>query len=178
MGLAELINTREAWRKKLADATADFEKQKQGILDEIRITNEAIGLAKAGIDDAKIMLAEHVIYVRGDYGPHGDDGSVIADAIKQLAEGCTTTGYGKLRTEYLGTKNYDRWHHQRNDCSYGYGPSHGSIVFAVGLTQATRDRLNKGGELTADERDAAVYYLLNLQSIQKAKRDAEAAVAV
>jgi hypothetical protein len=37
-----------------------------------------------------------------------------------------------LKAEYLGIKNYAHFGDQRCDCSYGYGPTHGTIVFSIG----------------------------------------------
>ncbi len=62
---------------------------------------------------------------------------------------------------------YDRWYGQRSDHDYGMGPRHGSIIFRIGLVSDARHR-----ELTSAERDAAVYYLMNLEAIQAAKVEA------
>ena len=65
---------------------------------------------------------------------------------------------GKLATEFFGTKNYDRWYHQRYDCRYGAGPRHGTTVFSIGLHLEVRDT-----ELTPEQVDAALYILENMR---------------
>lgn len=172
MNLADLITKQAEWRQKLQAATKEWERQRDGILSEIRICQELIEQAKSGLDDAKILHAEHVIYAGGKFGPIGDDAATVQEAIADIAAGCP-----KLRHEYFGTKNYDRWTHQRSNHTYGYGPSHGSIVFEIGLPGPVRDRLRNGGELTPEEKDAAIYYLLNLGPILKAKASAKELVA-
>lgn len=37
-----------------------------------------------------------------------------------------------LKAEYIGVKNYAHFGDQRSDHPYGYGPSHGYIVFSIG----------------------------------------------
>lgn len=53
---------------------------------------------------------------------------VIEDAILAIQTDQTSA----LSKEYMGVKNYAGFGDQRCDCSYGMGPSHGSIVFEVG----------------------------------------------
>lgn len=53
---------------------------------------------------------------------------VIEDAILAIQTNQVTA----LSEEYMGVKNYAAFGDQRCDCSYGMGPSHGSIVFMVG----------------------------------------------
>ena len=38
---------------------------------------------------------------------------------------------GCLRKMYIGVKNYASFGDQNCDCKYGYGPSHGAIVFRI-----------------------------------------------
>jgi len=45
------------------------------------------------------------------------------------------------------------------------GPRHGSIIFEIGLTKEARQR-----DLSAEETDAAIYYLVNLERIQSAAK--------
>lgn len=120
--------------------------------------NRAARLLAEGLDLNTISLAESILAV-GKYSNGGDErASVIRDAIAWLAG---TGVRGNLKIEYFGTKQYDRWYGQRSDHSYGYGPKHGSILFSVGLRDDARHR-----ELTQEERDAAIYYLMNLEKIQ------------
>lgn len=79
----------------------------------------------ASLDSEKIHLAESLMEIEGlKWHKSGDSPNAIKDAINDIANGCV-----KIRREYFGCKNYDRWTCQRNDFEYGYGPRHGSVVF-------------------------------------------------
>lgn len=148
---------------------ADLEKK---YLAENTRLNAMLGNARttlskhaAGLDVDKITLAETILYV-GDFAKGGTDrASAVQDAIKWFATG--KAGYRGLQHEYFGTKSYDRWHGQRCDCEYGMGPRHGSIIFRIELSRDARNR-----DLTAEEKDAAIYYLVNIQAIQTAAKEA------
>lgn len=117
----------------------------------------------SGLDIRKTEIAKTVLYA-GKYANGGDErASVIVDAIKWFATG--QAGYLGLKHEYFGTKSYDRWHGQRCDCEYGHGPRHGNIIFSVGLQKDVRSR-----ELTDEEKDAAIYFLMNIEKIQEAEK--------
>jgi hypothetical protein len=124
-----------------------------------------------GLDLERILRAEKVISIRGEFinrekreSNYGDQGAV-QDAIEDLARGAPV-----LKERFFGTKDYSGWTHQREDCSYGYGPKHGGIVFAVELNQEFRgDRV-----LTAEEIDDAVYLLVAMQMDLYKNRNAKA----
>lgn len=154
------------WTSKRADAVKRHTEELRSIEWEIAEATRQRNLLLDGLDAAKIELADHVIYVRGDYERAGQDRAQCReDAIRELL-----AGGGRLRTEYCGTKSYDRWHGQWSCHPYGMGPSHGSIIFEIGMQRTVRGR-----DLTADEIDAAVYYLRNLERIQAASRKESAA---
>lgn len=154
------------WTSKRADAVKRHAEELRALDWEIAEATRQRNLLIEGLDAAKIELAEHVIYVSGDYGRAGQDrAGCREEAIQALL-----AGGGRLRTEYCGTKNYDGWRGQGSNHAYGMGPRHGSIVFAIGLQPHARAR-----DLGADEIDAAVYYLRNLERIQDASRKARAA---
>lgn len=112
-----------------------------------------------GLDTEKIALAETVITVVGSYTRHGDQDSVVNEAMQDIANG------GKrLATQFFGTKTYGRFYNQRSDHPYGYGPRHGSIVFRVGINRGRA----KGEPLSANEVEACLYYLAHLREIQNA----------
>jgi hypothetical protein len=132
-------------------------------VEEIGIRRGVIAETLAVRAELKVELlaiAARVISVVGripDPLYMGERGKVLRDAKDALLE----PGCGRLAREYFGTKNYDRWSDQREDHSYGRGPSHGSIVFSVGLSREARRRVNSGGpiELTPEEQAAAIYAL-------------------
>lgn len=148
-------------RIKAEQDLATFESQSKVRLDglkaELRIAREQETMALGGLDLNRILHAEHVLRIYGRLG--GESASAIEDARKAIL-----AGGGRLRTEFFGTKNYDRWSGQRCDCSYGYGPSHGYIVFEIGLTSEARKR-----DLTAEEIEDALYLLGNVKAYLDAK---------
>lgn len=52
---------------------------------------------------------------------------LICEALEKIKDNPETA----LSKEYLGYKNYAHFGDQRCDCTYGMGPSHGSIVFSI-----------------------------------------------
>ncbi len=137
-------------------------KQLAGLEADLRQVEDERTHALAGTAPDTRRLATHVVEVTGmgGRGAPSDDlpdpKNIIADAVADIAAGAP-----KLRERYFGRKFYSGYD-QREDHLYNYGPKHGTIVFSVGLTQEARKRLNDGGELTGDEKDAAITYLLNL----------------
>lgn len=85
---------------------------------------------------------------------------LIGVAVNDVA-----TAADQMKRRYFGLKDYDQWSHQREDHEYGMGPRHGSIVFRIGLT----DEARKEPGLTMQQRDDAIYYLRNLERIQRAE---------
>ena len=160
---AELAKHEENAKKRAAELRAS-----------IRERARVLEMSAAGIDFAKVELAKTVIDVGGSYARAGDDrASVLHDAIKQISTvEPIRPRYGDLWRVYFGTKSYDRWHGQRCDCEYGMGPGHGSIIFRVGLRDAVRKR--EPAVLTAEEIEAAIYYLVNLERVQAAEARAAA----
>ena len=142
---------------------------------EIRSRALILETATEGLDADKIDLAKTIVSIRGSYARGGDDRhSVVRDAMRQLATGEPVRAhYGDLWRVYFGTKSYDRWHGQRSDHPYGYGPKHGGIIFAVEVTRTARERGQ--ADLTPDEIEAAIYYLTNLERAQAAEQRATAA---
>lgn len=163
--LAESVRELARLRADLAEHERLSAATKDSLIRQINGLLTTLNQTEAGLDTSRILLAEHVVFAT-DYSKGGDErGSARQDAIKYIATGTPLRGgYGDLRREYFGTKSYDRWHGQRSDHSYGMGPTHGSMIFRIGLTPEARTR-----DLTEEERDAAIYYLLNLEAIQKAK---------
>jgi len=137
----------------------------QAILDE---ANRLYKISLSGLVTDIVQTAEQIISVRGIYDRSGDQISAVRDFIKWLATG-ECGFYSNPKTQYLGTKNYDRWSSQRWDCEYGMGPTHGSINFAIYLHP---DYRKDDVELTPEQKSACIYYLENLESIQSAKKAA------
>lgn len=152
-----------------AEIKLEEERHKKAMEDfkeGLRSSEERIQLASGDLDESRIDHAEHVMYVRGSYADAGGERA----AAMSNAKAAILHGGGSLKTEYQGTKSYDRWHGQWIACGYGYGPRHGTVIFCIGLTDEARKR-----DLTEDEIEACLYYLNNLERIQAAKTKAKQA---
>ena len=76
---------------------------------------------------------------------------LIEEAINDVQ-----TGFNHLKKEYYGIKNYGQFGDQRADCSYGMGPTHGSIVFEIELTSKARKNIE---DINTDDVYNIVYTL-------------------
>lgn len=156
--------------REIAALQAKFDKEREGLMARLTRVCDLIAIGTANIDLPKVQLAEQTLYLSGSYANGGDKrASVVRDAIDYFANNIKPPHcYYGLREGFYGTKHYDAWHGQRSDHAYGYGPKHGSIIFAVGIRDTKRD-------LTDEEREAVIYYLLNIERIEKAKAEAKIA---
>lgn len=138
----QLIQLNEG-RKEAIKAHEEFMKQNTREIAEL---SRKKGMVMKGIDLGMIRQAEALLYFRGlEYGEYS--GRCVDEAVKDIASDTP-----KMSKEYFGVKNYASWTHQECDCSYGMGPSHGSIVFAVGLK-------NPRNKLSEDQKESCLYYL-------------------
>ena len=169
MTLTEAVRQLDAETKSLANLRDTFKIVEAAALKTIAALERRLKMDEMGIDTHKVLLAEHIVYVT-EYSKGGEErDSARTDAIHWFAtHGPERVPYHDLRSQYFGTKSYDRWHGQRSDHSYGMGPRHGSIIFRIELLPEPRKRT-----LTADEIEAAIYYLTNLERIQAAARSAK-----
>ena len=166
--LTECIQAREALKARDQQHRKDFAAWQEGYKQELSLITTAEALLAGGVDLKRIEHGEHVIYVQGDYRRvGGESAGVIVDAKTDLSKGAP-----RLKREYFGVKNYDRFTGQRTDCGYGMGPRHGSIVFSIGLTGAARKM-----ELTPDMLEDALYLLANIDPWLDARAKARQAVA-
>ena len=162
----QTISQLERERQQLVDSHKRAISEIDGQLEKLKKMRK---LNAAGLDIAKIQIAERVIYVKGSVADvrRGRDGhgatvraKAVEDAIRAIAE-----SEHALKDGYIGVKNYDAFGDQRTDCPYGMGPRHGGIVFSIG-------RASGRGPLTEDHREAAIYYLDNLAAIQAKSQEA------
>lgn len=163
---------------ELRDALERHEKaaaqEANRLRSEMTKRQEILKLSSAGIDHDKVALARTVVYAWDHRNGGADWQGCRADAIKQLATGRPLRlHYGDLWAYRFGTKNYDRWRGQREDHEYGYGPRHGSMCFEIGVTNEARRRGQ--ANLSPDEVEAAIYFLVNLERIQLAEEAAKVA---
>jgi hypothetical protein len=178
MNLTEAAKTKFELQAELAAHIAASKQREAELRSGIEKASVVLASSASGIDHDKIALAKTVIYVRGLFEHGGRDrDSVIQDAIKQLSTGVAIREiFGDLWRVSFGTKNYAQWSGQRSDHDYGYGPKHGSICFAVGLTDSVRKE-KKHSDLLPEEIEATVYYLTNIQRVQAAEEAAKQAAA-
>ncbi|MBE5272147.1 hypothetical protein [Stenotrophomonas sp. B2] len=163
--IAEAASARTRLSAELAKHLATSKATEASLRAQIAAADQAVAISAAGMDLEQIAAAEAVLEVRGLYRLGGEDrASVLRDAIAEISTGDKGTTYRSLWHSYFGTKDYEHWHGQRCDCQYGLGPSHGSIVFSVGLQRSIRAREME--VLTDAERIACVYYLTNIEAIQ------------
>jgi hypothetical protein len=155
ISLADLQKQRDALRAQVAERTAAHEKFLAEAKDKRAAIEAAEALALAGIDYERIAAGLAVVYIYGDDYRRvgGESWSVIADAKSEIA-----AGGGKLRREYFGVKNYAQWTGQRSDHGYGWGPSHGSTVFAIGLRDPR-------APLTPQRIEDALYVLAHIDAV-------------
>lgn len=171
--IADAAAARTRLSAELAKHLATSKATEGTLRAQIAAADQAVAIAAAGMDLEQIAAAEAVLEVRGLYRFGGEDrASVLRDAIAEISTGCKGTTYRSLWQAYFGTKDYAHWHGQRCDCQYGLGPSHGSIVFSIGLQRSIRSREME--VLSDAERAACVYYLTNLDSIQAQRAQAAA----
>lgn len=165
--LTELCAAETAAREALRVHQEEAAKREIHLKSELTKASERAKIGGAGLDLTKVELGRKALYLSGSYTNSPQRRGVVKDAIDWIATGEKRT-YHTLEGGYFGVKNYSGFGDQREDHQYGMGPRHGSIVFAVGLREPKRN-------LTPDEREAALYYLLNIEAIQTASKAKEAA---
>lgn len=162
--------------KERSQITSEIAGQRTAFDEAVRVSNLRLGVLAeaeqiilAGIDQERIERGRAVIDIRGRLlghrvGERGDGRgarmTALADARKDVALGAP-----RLKSEYVGIKNYDGFGDQRSDHRYGYGPRHGSIVFSIGLN---REIVRSGASLSPAQVEDALYLLANLAAIEAA----------
>lgn len=159
--LVEITKALEVNQSQIDSLKSAFETDMKAMMDlrgELLFSQK---LLLADLDLGKIELADGLLDIRGDI-TNSCEGEVIAElAAADVAKGCPV-----LKTKYIGNKRYDGFY-QRNDCEYGYGPRHGSIVERVGLQDTSK-------ELSTEEQEACIYLLLNYKKVMQAVKTEKA----
>lgn len=150
--LIKLEHREAATREIYEQEIKQFEETKKNL-------NKKLKLVMQGVDMEKLRVAETVMYVSGRYSEAGFEANqLIKDLIKDLA----MERGERMKTHYFGLKSYAQWHGQRSDHTYSKGPTHGHIIFEVGLKPEARER-----NLSDEELEACLYFARNIESIQK-----------
>ncbi|HCF0295549.1 TPA: hypothetical protein NH680_000796 [Pseudomonas aeruginosa] len=165
MNLATLEKQRIDLQKQIAEEKDRHTQHLASLSNALTETKRLISVSADGLDLDVINRVEAFFEVRGSYAKAGEDRArALQAAIDDLANGAQ-----KIKKCYFGTKDYAHWHGQFVDCNYGYGPSHGSVIFSIGLR-----RNEVGRQLTDEEIEDCLYYLRNLERIQAAAEKAAA----
>ncbi len=162
----DAVARRNKLRDDRAELTKAYEKAAAHLDRNIDYQQQVIGLAEAGGPAEAFIIARGVLSVRWaraqvfdrghwqETGPRRTSADVyrqIDRAIEDLRAGCPA-----MKREYFGIKAYDQWPSQASDHPYGYGPTHGSIWFEIGLKTPTVD-------LTEEQTIACIQWLRALR---------------
>lgn len=159
--LKEIIEQRQALNAMNEQRQKEYGAWCETFKQESKQLAEHEALLAGGVDLERLNHGQHVIYIHGDYRKvGGESAGCIPDAKADLVAGAP-----RLKRQYFGTKDYDRFRGQRTDCEYGMGPRHGHIVFEIGLTRAAREM-----ELTAEMIEDALYVLANIDKVIDARK--------
>lgn len=135
-----LMNLNEAKREQIAH----FDKKMKELQVSINHLERQKKLHLEGFDLKKIEEAERILQIKdAEY-----DSSCVRDAIADILRGTP-----HMKTHYFGSKNYQCFLLQRSDHPYVYGPTHGTIVFSIGLNWSYRNGLSQ------EQEEDCLYYL-------------------
>lgn len=160
-GIAEVIDRQRRAEEGLERARREYEQRRKNLIQEIEEAKRLRRLYSAGLDIEKVALAEKTLEVWGDCNSEIRR-QAVEDAIRDVA-----AGGAKLHERYIGVKTYAHFGayfgDQRQDCEYGFAPSHGTIVFRIGLPHVylvNQSGIESGTIFDLDaRRDACIYYL-------------------
>ncbi|BDH62343.1 hypothetical protein MTP04_24730 [Lysinibacillus sp. PLM2] len=150
MNLVSIEKTLTDLTVQKVDLHKEFERKNNELTKKINDYKRLKELSLNNFDLNKITIAESLLefsrgFNRKNNGP-------IRHAIDDIVN-----DFRCLRKEYFGTKDYSGFVNQEVQCTYGYGPRHGYVVFSVGLKNGVRQK-----EFTDEEKDACIYYLNHL----------------
>lgn len=166
----------EIEREKAA-SVAEHAKHIAALDAESSSNQEIVRVAEGGFNPEEFVIAHAILAIQwprtpgrnqrmGDYpwtGPRRELDSNMRDCLRE-ARAELRLGVKKMRIGYYGIKSYDQWSSQRNDSQYGYGPTHGSIWFSIGLTSQARTELGQSVELSDAEVIACVNWLTAIEA--------------
>ena len=162
--IAELERSKASVLLEIEQENKRHTQKLEDLKHELDYCQREINIILNNLDSGKILHAEHMLDIGGLYKNAGSERqAVVEKAIAALLK-----GGGILLQEYVGTKDYAHFHGQAVSCKYGYGPTHGSVIFKIGLTRAARMK----DSFTEDEISDGVYYLRNLERIQSCQAQA------
>jgi hypothetical protein len=151
---------------ELGEYQKEHKIKREQMEKEVNNISYRLNLLYNNIDITILDIAKKILNVSGvAYLGCGSTDSCVQDAIFDILN-----NFKRLRRGYFGCKNYSPWTCQRCDCDYGYGPSHGYIVFKIGMLSDARKR----EDFTNEEINACLYYLRNLEKIKEVDKQKSA----
>jgi len=164
-------------QKEKKHCIAEHTKVIQQLDTESALNQEVVRVAEAGFDPEQFVIAREILAIQwprtagrnqriSEYPLTGSRRALDSNMRDCLSEARSElrVGVKKMLTTYYGIKSYDQWSSQRNDSQYGYGPTHGSIWFSIGMQRQTRAELNQDGKLTDAEVIACVNWLSAIEA--------------
>jgi hypothetical protein len=150
--LVERVAALQLRAERIADA---FRERVENLKEAIACIDRNCALERSGgLDSQAIALGMATIRVTGRLMRIGNRFEAWSDAIADLS-----SRRDRLRENWFGCKDCGSFVSQRADCPNGYGPRHGYVVFRI-------EQVQRGAELTDEERAASIYYLNHLELIQ------------
>lgn len=144
MKLAEIENSLVNLNQAKREQQAHFEKKMKELQESINHLERQKKLHLEGFDLKRVEEAEKILQIKdAEY-----DSSCVRDAITDILRGTP-----HMKTQYFGSKNYVHYRHQRSDHPYVYGPTHGTIVYSIGLNWSYRNGLSQ------EQEEDCLYYL-------------------
>jgi len=161
MDLLQVERALKTNKENIETLKSEFERKTKRYEEERKELLRLKALNMQGVNMDRVVLAEkNFVFSEGfkRFNP-----SVIHKAIDDIA-----SGEDKLRKEYFGIKDYDRFRNQEISCSYGCVPAHGFVVFSVGFSRTAREN-----GLDDKERNACLYYLNLLLESDEFRKNAK-----
>lgn len=149
ISLVEIHNENAANNKEIQTITKRLEWLKTRQITLMNLAKE-----KPSVGSEIDKVASGILIIEGDWATavirYPEANEAMHNAIHEISEPTC----GRLSSEYIGCKRYDRWPCQKSYYNYGYGPSHGHVWLRVGLKSEFRKK-----QLEQNEVGACVSYL-------------------
>lgn len=133
----------------------EFEQNDSSLKKQIDELERLKKLGLNNFDLNKVSIAERILEF--DRGFKRMNAVVIRSAINDIVN-----DFIVMRSGYFGVKDYAGFANQPIQCQYGYGPSHGYVVFSIGMKRPVRQEV-----ISDEEKDACIYYLNHLMSTKE-----------
>lgn len=162
MNLLEIENALTHVKKDLDVLVKEYQEKKSSLSNKIAELEHNRNIILEDYNLEKIQNAKRFIYTRGAKKYfYGEALQMLSKAIKDISSQTF-----KIKREYYGCKDYDRFVGQGITCQYGYGPRHGYVVMKIGANNAFQD-----GKINPDENDLSdILYFLHKLADEKSRK--------